>query len=121
MTDTTGLTTPDLQGSEIPAGIRSRLLRPLARSSSPTSRHLAVLARHTAVEMTRAWKSQNDFHTRLEISHRTRDSHIPTAASRFLFRRTETKDTNRSNAAVCHDAQPKVLDSQSIGKVDAFR
>ena len=37
--------------------------------------------------MTRLWKSQTDFHSRLEISHRPRDSHIPT--SRFLscFRR----------------------------------
>src|SRR4026208_2208955 len=25
------------------------------------------------------WKSQTDFHNSLEISHRTRDSHIPTA------------------------------------------
>ena len=31
------------------------------------------------MEMTHLWKSQNDFHSRLEISHRTRDSHIPTA------------------------------------------
>jgi hypothetical protein len=36
-----------------------------------------------AVEMPRLWKSQNDFHSRLEISPRTRDSHIPT--SRFLL------------------------------------
>ena len=35
-----------------------------------------------AMEMTRLWKSQNDFHSRLEISHRTRDSHIPTADHR---------------------------------------
>jgi hypothetical protein len=33
----------------------------------------------TAMEMARLWKSQNDFHSRLEISHRTRDYHIPTA------------------------------------------
>jgi hypothetical protein len=32
------------------------------------------------VDMTRPWKSQNDSHRRLEISHSTRDSHIPTAA-----------------------------------------
>ena len=35
--------------------------------------------RPAAVEMSRPWKSQNDFHSHLEISHRTRDSHIPTA------------------------------------------
>jgi hypothetical protein len=34
----------------------------------------------TAMEMTRPWTSQNDVHRRLEISHRTRDFHIPTAA-----------------------------------------
>ena len=32
-----------------------------------------------AMEMPVRWKSQNDFHRTLEISHRTRDSHIPTA------------------------------------------
>jgi len=51
MTDTTGLTTPDLQGARSLPGIRSRLLRPRARSSSPTSRHVAMPERHTAVEM----------------------------------------------------------------------
>jgi hypothetical protein len=35
----------------------------------------------TAVEMAVPWKSQPDFHRTLEISHRARDSHIPTAAS----------------------------------------
>jgi hypothetical protein len=39
-----------------------------------------------AVEMTRPWKSQTDFHRRLEISHRTRDFHIPTSRSLFHFR-----------------------------------
>jgi hypothetical protein len=33
---------------------------------------------NTAVEMTPLWKSQDDFHRRLQISQRTRDSHIPT-------------------------------------------
>jgi hypothetical protein len=41
-----------------------------------------VTNNRAAVEMTLLWKSQNDFHRSLEISH-TRDSHIPT--SRFLF------------------------------------
>jgi hypothetical protein len=35
--------------------------------------------RDTAVEMARLWKSQTDFHSRLEISHSTRDSHISTS------------------------------------------
>ncbi len=49
----------------------------------------------TAMEMTRLWKSKNDFHSRLEISHSTRDFHIPTAASRIRSRRTKTTDTDR--------------------------
>ena len=44
-----------------------------------------------AVEMTHLWKSQNESHRGLEISHRTRDSHIPT--SRFLLvREKKTKN-----------------------------
>ena len=34
---------------------------------------------NAAVEMSVLWKSQNDFHRTLEISHSTRDSHIPTS------------------------------------------
>ena len=50
----------------------------------PISRAEEVMtSNRAAVEMTLLWKSQNDFHRSLEISHRTRDSHIPT--SRFLF------------------------------------
>ena len=39
------------------------------------SRPLSLTPARTAVEMAPPWKSQNDFHRRLEISHRTRDSH----------------------------------------------
>ena len=46
----------------------------------------------TAMEMSVPWKSQNDFHRPLEISHRTRDSHISTADPRCVTR--TTKDTN---------------------------
>ena len=42
-----------------------------------------ITTRDAAVEMTRLWKSQTDFHTRLEISHRTRDFHIPTSRLHF--------------------------------------
>ena len=63
----------------------------------------------TAVEMPRLWKSQNDFHSRLEISHRTRDSHIPTAASLMAIR-PKTKTRTRY-AAPCHAPQ-EVLDSR---------
>ena len=46
-----------------------------------------------AMEMTLLWKSQNDFHSSLEISHRTRDSHIPTAD--HLRCRREERRMNR--------------------------
>jgi hypothetical protein len=49
--------------------VRSRVLRPLVRSSWPLATGDAARAPKTAVEMTRLWKSQNDFHSRLEISH----------------------------------------------------
>jgi len=65
----------DLQGSETPPGIRSRVLRPLVRSilaASPPDPG-------SAVEMPDPWTSQNDVHRPLEISYSTRDSHIPTA------------------------------------------
>ena len=48
-----------------------------ARVARPTDRMSAAAA--AAVEMPLPWKSQNDFHRSLEISPRTRDSHIPTA------------------------------------------
>jgi len=40
----------------------------------------------TAVEMTSLWKPQNGFHRDLEISHRTRDSHIPTSRSSLAWK-----------------------------------
>jgi hypothetical protein len=46
--------------------------------------------------MTLLWKSQNDFHSSLEISQRTRDSHIPTA-DHLCFRREERR-MNRPQA-----------------------
>jgi hypothetical protein len=41
--------------------------------------------RHAAMEMSLLWKSQNDFHRSLEISHTTRDFHIPTADPLLFF------------------------------------
>jgi predicted mannosyl-3-phosphoglycerate phosphatase (HAD superfamily) len=59
----------------------------------------------TAMEMTRLWKSKNDFHSRLEISHSTRDFHIPTAASRISIKK-KNKDTRHGpRYAPCHVAQ----------------
>jgi hypothetical protein len=48
-----------------------------------------------AMEMALLWKSQNDFHSSLEISPGARDSHIPTADPRHMLglktKTTETK------------------------------
>ena len=54
--------------------------------------------RSAAVEMPRPWKSQNDFHRRLEISHSTRDSHIPTAD--YSSGSEDEKRTTRSETKV---------------------
>ena len=43
-----------------------------------------------AMEMPALWKPQNGFHSALEISHTTRDSHIPTA-DYFVFHKKTTK------------------------------
>ena len=73
---------------------------PIARPAAAGTVELATPAREsarppkTAVEMARLWKPQNDFHSRLEISHRTRDSHIPTAAC-LISIRTKTKKRPR--------------------------
>ena len=57
--------------------------------ASPLSARSRATAK-TAVEMTSLWKPQNGFHRDLEISPRTRDSHIPTADS--MWRKNKTKD-----------------------------
>ncbi len=49
--------------------------------ASPLITGLARVNGQTAVEMTSLWKPKNGFHRDLEISHRTRDSHIPTSRS----------------------------------------
>ena len=54
----------------------------------------------TAVEMPAPWKPQTGFHRALEISRRTRDSHIPT--SRLLFavhRKQEQNGPDRLDSA----------------------
>ena len=58
-------------------------------TASPLSARSRATAK-TAVEMTSLWKPQNGFHKDLEISPRTRDSHIPTADS--MWRKKKTKD-----------------------------
>src|SRR5687768_15035198 len=48
--------------------------------------------------MTSLWKPKNGFHSDLEISHRTRDSHIPTSrcSSWSSKKREERKFTQRN-------------------------
>ena len=51
----------------------------------------------TAVEMTFLWKPQNGFHRNLQISHTTRDSHIPTAVHVLLLERKKERRTPIAN------------------------
>ena len=53
-----------------------------------------------AVEMTSLWKPQNGFHRNLEISQRTRDSHIPTANPRFFKRAEEQRTRTRRPTSI---------------------
>jgi hypothetical protein len=84
--------------------LTTALLDRLAHASGPTTatpprvrypqfpvEKEATTNNRAAVEMTRLWKSQNDSHRRLEISHSTRDSHIPT--SRVLLLEEKKKKT----------------------------
>jgi hypothetical protein len=93
---------------------------PIARPAATGTVELAhantrsAHAPKTAMEMTRLWKSENDFHSRLEISHRTRDFHIPTAASRIRSRRTKTKDTDRETPRVT--SLKEGLDFRSVSR-----
>ena len=61
----------------------------------------------TAVEMPSLWKPHTGFHSDLEISHRTRDSHIPTAGPR---RDATEKKTTRRPITKCYPCiRSKVL------------
>ena len=51
-----------------------------------------------AMEMPALWKPQNGFHSALEISHRTRDSHIPTA-DHFLVSQEEDEEEDVRHAS----------------------
>ena len=57
----------------------------------------------TAVEMPAPWKPQNGFHSALEISHTTRDSHIPTA-DHFVSHKKKTKRKEDIRTCVTHDS-----------------
>jgi len=90
------------------------------RASYPPNRHADTgrTIRDTAVEMARPWKSQNDFHRRLEISPRPRDSHIST--SRLLLclltdgeRKNEKLDDVVNLSTESDQAQTRARDSLS--------
>ena len=51
--------------------------------------------RISAMEMPALWKPQNGFHSALEISPRTRDSHIPTTDPRVF--QEERRKENKKN------------------------
>lgn len=80
--------------------IRSRVLSLPVPSSFAAATGFWRTTPDTVVEMSVPWKSQNDFHRPLEISHRTRDFHIPTAES-FSKRKKKTK-TRTGQAAPTH-------------------
>src|SRR6266851_1686208 len=76
------------------------------RSSEAAAPTFSACTPDTAMEMPVPWKSQNDFHRTLEISHRTRDSHISTAASRLSDQKTKTKKTKTRTLAAARGGVP---------------
>jgi hypothetical protein len=84
-------------------GLLSPRLRGLGGDDEPS---------HAAVEMSLLWKSQNDFHRSLEISHRTRDSHIPT--SRFPFFRGEERRMNRPQTGSLSERRTGLLSERRL-------
>ena len=64
------------------------------RSAASTRRRLGSGDRRvkTAVEMTSLRKAKSASHRDLEISHRTRDSHIPTSRSPSVLKKTEEEE-----------------------------
>ena len=63
-------------------------------TASPLIVGLASGNDQTAVEMTSLWKPKNGFHRDLEISHKTRDSHIPTSRSSSDGTQTKNRRTD---------------------------
>jgi len=62
--------------------------------------------RKSAMEMSALWKPQNGFHSTLEISHRTRDSHISTAAPCVSREDDEEEHDERHAASRTTAGQP---------------
>ena len=86
---------------------QSRLLEALAQSSCGLCARLSLTPAPTAGEMPPPWKSQNDFHRGLEISQRTRDSHIPPAAFR-MKEENERKPKTKTITTRSLDTRPAV-------------
>jgi hypothetical protein len=80
----------DRGGTRPWALIRSRVLSHAVQSSLAAATGFSAHTARHGVEMSVPWKSQNDFHRPLEISHSTRDFHIPTAGSFFEEKKKNT-------------------------------
>ena len=59
-----------------------------------------------AMEMSALWKPQNGFHSALEISHTTRDSHIPTADHLLCHKKKTKRKTDDRRHARPLDRRP---------------
>jgi hypothetical protein len=82
---------PHLGGSPIPTG--DPIVAPGASSTVDRDTIPGRTSNNdgkAAMEMPAPWKPQNGFHSALEISHTTRDSHIPTA-DHFVSRKKKRK------------------------------
>jgi hypothetical protein len=66
--------------------------------------------------MTPLWKSQNDSHTCLEISHRTRDSHISTSRFRLVKGKKKTKKRriNRPQSGTLSERRTGLLSERRL-------
>ena len=90
-------------GSQIPS--QDAIVAPGASSAvagNPIARDHGAHEK-PAMEMPALWKPQNGFHSALEISHRTRDSHIPTA-DHCVSHQKKTKRGRRCTTCVTHDS-----------------
>jgi hypothetical protein len=86
--------------------------------AAPLITGLARVNGQTAVEMTSLWKPKNGFHRDLEISHRARDSHIPTSrSSSFEWNVTREQEPTR----LCGEAQTRKLPMPNVASLRSRR
>ena len=88
--------------------MRSSLLGLPTRSRATRSPVIRVAHGKAAMEMPALWKPQNGFHSALEISHRTRDFHIPTADHCVCHKKTKRKKMHDMRHARQLDRRPLV-------------